>query len=76
MDVRIIDGSEVAMIQEPNRLFVTVAACFHDYEGFTMCIEKLRNCILEKDGIEKKYRMNVDFDRNGYFSDESKRRRR
>ncbi len=64
------------MIQEPGNLFVTVAVCFNTYEGFVGCIEKLRNCLLEKDGIEKKYRVNVDFDRNSYFSEENKRKRR
>ena len=64
------------MIQEPGSLFIIVAVCFNTYEGFVGCIEKLRSCILEKDGIEKKYRLKVDFDRNSYFSTESKRKRR
>ena len=48
---------------------------FH-HQGFRRCIESLRGSFLEKEGIPKKYRLQVDFDHHHYFSEHSQRKRR
>lgn len=45
-------------------------------QGFCKCIESLRDCFIEKEGIQKKYRLQVDVDRHHYFSERLQRKRR
>lgn len=74
------------VIHETDLLTLRIFVCYEEYsvcqwgwfhhQGFRRCIESLRGSFLEKEGIPKKYRLQVDFDRHHYFSEHSQRKRR
>lgn len=74
------------VIHETDLLTLRIFVCYEEYsvcqwgwfhhQGFRRCIKSLRGSFLEKEGIPKKYRLQVDFDRHHYFSEHSQRKRR